>query len=68
LQTRRRISCRAQADRDCKDYRKTEEELWKKRISPELDYLEAKKSFDEANIELHSAEQKLHAFGFLMSI
>src|SRR3990172_11405402 len=28
-----------------------EEELWKKRISPELDYLEAKKTYDEANIE-----------------
>jgi cobalt-zinc-cadmium efflux system membrane fusion protein len=42
---------------------KREEELWKKRISPELDYLEAKKAFDEATIELHSAEQKLHAFG-----
>ncbi|RPI32994.1 MAG: biotin/lipoyl-binding protein, partial [Nitrospiraceae bacterium] len=30
---------------------KREEELWKKRISPELDYLEAKRAFDEANIE-----------------
>lgn len=40
-----------------------EEELWKKRISPEIDYLEAKKAFDEAQIELKSAEQKLHALG-----
>ncbi|MCL4477196.1 MAG: efflux RND transporter periplasmic adaptor subunit [Nitrospirae bacterium] len=42
---------------------KREEELWKKRISPEIDYLEARKSFDEAQIELKSAEQKLHALG-----
>jgi len=41
-----------------------EEELWKKKISPQVDYLEAKKAFDEANIELKSAEQKLHALGF----
>lgn len=40
-----------------------EEVLWKKKISPELDYLEAKKTYDEARIELKSAEQKLHAFG-----
>lgn len=43
---------------------KREEELWRKKISPELDYLEAKRAFDEANIELRSAEQKLHALGF----
>jgi cobalt-zinc-cadmium efflux system membrane fusion protein len=43
---------------------KREEELFKKKISPELDYLEAKRAFDEANIELRSAEQKLHAIGF----
>lgn len=42
---------------------KREEELWKKRISPEIDYLEARKTFDEAEIELKSAEQKLHALG-----
>lgn len=42
---------------------KREEELWKKRISPELDYLEAKKAYDEANIEVSSLEQKLLAFG-----
>lgn len=41
---------------------KREETLFKKRISPELDYLEAKKAFDEASIELKSAEQKLHTF------
>ncbi len=42
---------------------KREEELWKKRISPEIDFLEARKTFDEAQIELKSAEQKLHALG-----
>jgi len=41
-----------------------EEELWKKRITPELDYLAAKKAYDEANIELQSTENKLHYFGF----
>jgi RND family efflux transporter MFP subunit len=43
---------------------KREEELWKKKISPEIDYLEARKVFDETQIELKSAEQKLHALGF----
>ncbi len=43
---------------------KREEELWKKKISPELDYLGAKKAYDEANIELQSAEKKLRYFGF----
>lgn len=42
--------------------RKREETLYKKKISPELDYLEAKKAYDEASIELKSAEQKLHTF------
>jgi cobalt-zinc-cadmium efflux system membrane fusion protein len=42
---------------------KREETLYKKKISPELDYLDAKKAFDEAQIELKSAEQKLHTFG-----
>lgn len=39
-----------------------EETLHKKKISPELDYLEAKKVFDETQIEMKSAEQKLHTF------
>jgi cobalt-zinc-cadmium efflux system membrane fusion protein len=41
-----------------------EDELWRKRISAEQDYLEAKKSMAEAAIERRSAEQKLHAVGF----
>ena len=41
-----------------------EEALFKKKISPELDYLDAKKAFEEAQIELKSAEHKLHAIGF----
>ncbi|MGW8179949.1 MAG: efflux RND transporter periplasmic adaptor subunit, partial [bacterium] len=40
-----------------------EKELWKKRISPELDYLEARRILDESTIELNSVEQKLHAYG-----
>jgi cobalt-zinc-cadmium efflux system membrane fusion protein len=40
---------------------KREEELWKKRISPEIDFLEAKKVLAETEIEQGSAEQKLHA-------
>lgn len=43
---------------------KREETLFNKKISPELDYLEAIKAFDEARIELKSAEHKLHAIGF----
>ncbi len=42
---------------------KREEDLWKKRISAEVDYLDAKKAFTETEIELKSAEQKLHALG-----
>jgi len=41
-----------------------EEDLWKKRISPEQDYLQAKQALAEVGIELRSAEQKLHALGF----
>jgi cobalt-zinc-cadmium efflux system membrane fusion protein len=41
-----------------------EEDLWKKRISPEQDYLQAKQALAEVRIELRSAEQKLHALGF----
>lgn len=40
-----------------------EEILWKKQISPELDYLDAKRTLDESYIELNSAKQKLHALG-----
>lgn len=41
-----------------------EEDLWKKKISPTQDYLQAKQALGEARIELRSAEQKLHALGF----
>lgn len=41
-----------------------EERLWKKRISSEQDYLEAKKALAEARIKLEAAGQKLHAIGF----
>lgn len=41
-----------------------EESLWKKKISSEQEYLEAKQALAEANIERRSAEQKLHALGF----
>ena len=41
-----------------------EEDLWKKKISPTQDYLQAKQALTEARIELRSAEQKLHALGF----
>jgi cobalt-zinc-cadmium efflux system membrane fusion protein len=41
-----------------------EENLWKKNISPEQEYLEAKKALAEARIELRAAKQKLHALGF----
>ncbi|TAN42843.1 MAG: efflux RND transporter periplasmic adaptor subunit [Nitrospirae bacterium] len=43
---------------------KREETLYKKKISPELDYLDAGKAFAEAQIELRSSEQKLYALGF----
>lgn len=41
-----------------------EEDLWKKKISAEQDYLEAGRALSEAAIALRSAEQKLHAIGF----
>jgi cobalt-zinc-cadmium efflux system membrane fusion protein len=41
-----------------------EEDLWKKKISAEQDYLEARQALAEVNIHLRSAEQKLHALGF----
>lgn len=40
-----------------------EEDLWKKHISPEQEYLEAKKGLAEAHIELRTAEHKLQALG-----
>lgn len=42
---------------------KREEQLWKKKISPEMDYLGAQKTLAEADIELKSAEKKLHVLG-----
>lgn len=41
-----------------------EEDLWKKKISAEQEFLEAKRALAEARIELRSAEQQLHALGF----
>jgi cobalt-zinc-cadmium efflux system membrane fusion protein len=41
-----------------------EKDLWKKKITAEQEYLEAKQALAEANIELSSAEQKLHTLGF----
>jgi cobalt-zinc-cadmium efflux system membrane fusion protein len=41
-----------------------EEDLWRKKISPEQEYLEARRALAEARIELRAAEQKLHALGF----
>jgi cobalt-zinc-cadmium efflux system membrane fusion protein len=43
---------------------KREEELWRKRISPEQDYLEARNALAEAQITAKNTEQKLHAIGF----
>ena len=41
-----------------------EERLWKQKISPEQDYLDARNALAEARIELRATEQKLHALGF----
>ncbi len=41
-----------------------EERLWKKKISSEQEYLEARQALVEARINRRSAEQKLHALGF----
>jgi len=41
-----------------------EEKLWKEKISSEQDYLDAKKGFAEAKIEMRSVKQKLSALGF----
>jgi len=43
---------------------KREDKLWKEKISSEQEYLDAKKTFAEAKIEMRSAEQKLRALGF----
>jgi cobalt-zinc-cadmium efflux system membrane fusion protein len=43
---------------------KREEELWRKKISPEQDYLETRNALAEAQITAKNAEQKLHAIGF----
>lgn len=41
-----------------------EESLWKKKITSEQEYLEAKQVLAEAQIQRRSAEQKLRALGF----
>jgi len=41
-----------------------EERLWRKKISAEQEYLDARQAFAEARITVRSAEQKLHALGF----
>lgn len=41
-----------------------EESLWKKKISSERDFLDAKQALSEARIEERSAEYKLRALGF----
>ena len=40
-----------------------EESLWRKKISPELDYLESKMALSAARIKVRSARQKLMALG-----
>lgn len=41
-----------------------EERLWKKKISAEQEYLDAKEALAEARISLRTSEQKLYALGF----
>lgn len=41
-----------------------EEDLWKKKITAEHEYLEAKQALAVARIERRAAEHKLHALGF----
>ncbi len=41
-----------------------EKSLWDKQISSEQEYLDARQTVAETQIELHAAEQKLHALGF----
>ena len=42
---------------------KREEELWKKKISAEQEYLDAGQALAEARIEMRTAEQSLHVLG-----
>jgi membrane fusion protein, heavy metal efflux system len=41
-----------------------EKRLWEKKITAEQEYLNAKRDMADAQIEMRSAEQKLHALGF----
>lgn len=41
-----------------------EEKLWREKISSEREYIDAKQDLAQVEIELHGAEQKLHALGF----
>lgn len=41
-----------------------EKDLWEKKITSEQEYISAKQALTEAEIELRSAELKLHALGF----
>ncbi|MBN2447731.1 MAG: efflux RND transporter periplasmic adaptor subunit [Phycisphaerae bacterium] len=41
-----------------------EESLWAKKVSSEQEYLDARQTLAETQIELHTAAQKLHALGF----
>lgn len=43
---------------------KREENLWKKKITSEQEYINARQALAETNIELRAAELKLHALGF----
>jgi cobalt-zinc-cadmium efflux system membrane fusion protein len=43
-----------------------EERLWKKKISPEQDFLDAKTKRTEAKIEMQNAKHKLYALGLTM--
>ena len=43
---------------------KREDKLWKEKITSEQDYLDAKRAFAEAKIQMRSAEQKLRTLGF----
>ena len=45
-------------------YFKREERLWKKKISSEQEYLDAKKALAAATIEMNKAKYKLRALGF----
>ncbi len=42
-----------------------QEELWEREIMAEQDFLDARQALSEADIELQTAEQTLHAFGVL---